>query len=75
MPPALRIATPLVNWHKDRVVLLGEELGVPMELSMSCMNPQGDRHCGECSKCRERQDAFKDAHVPDKTDYAKVWTP
>jgi 7-cyano-7-deazaguanine synthase len=71
---ALEIATPLVGFHKDRVVRLGAEFGVPMELSMSCMNPQGDRHCGQCSKCRERQDAFRDAGVRDPTPYATVWT-
>ena len=67
----LEIATPLTAFHKDRVVQLGLELGVPLELSMSCMNPSGDRHCGACSKCRERQDAFRDAHVKDTTAYAR----
>jgi 7-cyano-7-deazaguanine synthase len=71
---AIDIARPLVTFHKDRVVHLGLELGVPLELSMSCMSPVGDRHCGECSKCRERQDAFKAAGVADGTAYAKVWT-
>ena len=64
------VATPLVGFHKDRVIQLGVELGVPLELSLSCMNPPDDRHCGECSKCRERQDAFRDAGVKDRTAYA-----
>ena len=66
----LEVATPLTGFHKERVVQLGLELGVPLELSMSCMNPSGDRHCGACSKCRERQDAFRDANVEDTTMYA-----
>jgi 7-cyano-7-deazaguanine synthase in queuosine biosynthesis len=35
------------------------------------MNPAGDKHCGACSKCRERKDAFGEAGVRDKTSYAK----
>jgi 7-cyano-7-deazaguanine synthase len=70
----IEIARPLVAFHKDRVVRMGLEMGVPLELSMSCMNPVGDQHCGECSKCRERQDAFKAAGVNDDTPYARVWT-
>jgi 7-cyano-7-deazaguanine synthase in queuosine biosynthesis len=41
---------------------------------LSCMSPvrAGDRwiHCGQCSKCRERRDAFADAGVDDDTTYA-----
>jgi 7-cyano-7-deazaguanine synthase in queuosine biosynthesis len=35
------------------------------------MNPSGDRHCGACSKCRERRDAFKEAGTEDRTQYGK----
>ena len=31
----------------------------PFELTLSCMNPSGTTHCGLCSKCRERRDAFR----------------
>ena len=64
------IATPFVSMEKSEVIRLGAELGVPLELTLSCMNPQDGRHCGECSKCRERRDAFHDAGVEDPTAYA-----
>jgi 7-cyano-7-deazaguanine synthase len=45
--------------HKEDVIRLGLELGVPLELTLSCMNPaDGDHPCGRCSKCRERDVAF-----------------
>ena len=65
----LSIATPLAHLHKEDVITLGHELGVPLELTMSCMNPEGDKHCGRCSKCRERQQAFRAAGTRDKTIY------
>jgi len=66
------VATPLTRYHKEDVVRLGLELGVPLELTLSCMNPQDDRHCGQCSKCRERHDAFVAAGVADPTDYVAL---
>lgn len=61
----LAIAAPLSGLHKEDVVRLGLELGVPLELTLSCMNPAGDRQCGRCSKCRERADAFRLAGAVD----------
>jgi 7-cyano-7-deazaguanine synthase len=66
----LTIATPFARLHKADVIRLGVELGVPLDLTLSCMNPQAGRHCGECSKCRERRDAFVEADVSDPTPYA-----
>ena len=82
----LRIDAPYAEVSKAEVVRRGASLGVPLELTLSCMNPPGTglrgsygdlsptalkaRHCGACSKCRERHDAFLDAGVTDTTDYA-----
>ena len=68
----LVVDTPFARMHKDAVIRLGVELGVPLELTLSCMNPKDGAHCGQCSKCRERRDAFHEAGVPDRTRYATV---
>ena len=58
----IALAAPLAGLHKEDVIKLGLELGVPLELTLSCMNPtEGDRPCGRCSKCRERDDAFSNS--------------
>ena len=66
----ITIATPLRGLHKEDVIRRGLALGVPLELTLSCMNPVGDAHCGACSKCRERREAFRSAGVIDGTRYA-----
>jgi 7-cyano-7-deazaguanine synthase len=66
----LEVATPFASMHKADVIRLGAELGVPLELTLSCMNPRAGLHCGQCSKCRERRDAFAEAHIADPTPYA-----
>jgi 7-cyano-7-deazaguanine synthase len=66
----LAIVAPFAALHKDEVVKRGIALGVPLELTLSCMSPRDDRHCGQCSKCRERRDAFREAGAADPTVYA-----
>ena len=71
---AIEIATPFLEWEKDAVIKRGVELAVPLELTLSCMSPlitSGlPQHCGLCSKCRERRDAFAAAGVSDPSTYA-----
>ena len=65
----IQVETPLATMHKAEVIRRGVELGVPLELTMSCMEPRDGLHCGRCSKCRERRDAFAEAGVSDPTGY------
>jgi 7-cyano-7-deazaguanine synthase len=72
---SLEIAAPYAHAGKAEVIRRGAQAGVRLELTLSCMNPLrngGDfpRHCGVCSKCRERHDAFVEAAMTDATDYA-----
>ena len=71
----LQVEAPYASVGKTELVRRGVALGVPLGLTLSCMNPVVERgplprHCGRCSKCRERHDAFIDAGVDDPTDYA-----
>jgi len=66
----LSIEAPFSALHKEDVIGLGVGLGVPLALTLSCMNPARDLHCGQCSKCRERQQAFAAAGLTDPTRYA-----
>ena len=68
----LQIDAPYAGTEKSEVIRRGAALGVPFELTLSCMNPQSGLHCGECSKCRERHDAFLAAGVADPTRYAST---
>lgn len=64
------VEAPFAGMHKADVVRRGAVLGVPFELTLSCMQPRAGLHCGRCSKCRERRDGFAEANVPDPTRYA-----
>jgi 7-cyano-7-deazaguanine synthase len=66
----LHIETPLISMDKADVIRRGRELGVPFELTMSCMQPVRGLHCGQCSKCRERRDGFAEAGLEDPAGYA-----
>ena len=91
----LQIEAPYAGSSKAEVVKRGIELGLPLELTLSCMSPVVARHsslvaraataseqretrnqqpdlplhCGLCSKCRERHDAFLELGLADPTVY------
>ena len=69
----LDIAAPFARVEKSEVIRRAARHQVPLALTLSCMNPVIQdgvpRHCGLCSKCRERHDAFLAAHIEDPTPY------
>lgn len=66
---SVRILTPLRRSSKPQLIKAAA-YGFPFAFTFSCLRPQGHRHCGRCNKCAERQRAFRQAHVPDPTNYA-----
>ena len=65
----IAIEAPLRGFHKEDLIRDFKDL--PLELTLTCMAPEGSRHCGRCNKCFERQQAFKKAGIADRTDYVQ----
>jgi 7-cyano-7-deazaguanine synthase len=64
---SVRVLRPYAKLEKAAVMKRGGP--VPLHWSFSCIQPQGDRHCGRCNKCAERRKAFKEAGLDDPTHY------
>jgi 7-cyano-7-deazaguanine synthase len=69
----IEVLAPYRQRHKSQIIAVFPNL--PLELTLTCMQPAEDEagfvHCGDCNKCRERREAFRDAGVPDRTRYAR----
>jgi 7-cyano-7-deazaguanine synthase len=64
----MTLTLPFRERNKQYVMSLGRDL--PLELTMSCIAPLANLHCGRCNKCAERQAAFREAGMVDRTRYA-----
>jgi 7-cyano-7-deazaguanine synthase len=62
------ILTPFVQKDKSSIVIIGSGIGVPYADTWSC-GVDVRKHCGECAECLARKRAFKEAKLPDPTDY------
>jgi 7-cyano-7-deazaguanine synthase len=60
----LKILRPLRDKSKPEVVVLAARMGVPLELTWSCLR-SGKEHCWRCDGCRRRMEAFEAAGVED----------
>jgi 7-cyano-7-deazaguanine synthase len=63
----MNILTPLARFSKTDVLQKG--IGLRLDLTFSCLSPQGYHHCGRCNKCAERILAFRKSGIEDKTVY------
>ena len=66
----LRIHTPLSKLGKADIVKLAAEVGVDLELTHSCYDPdQEGRPCGHCDSCLLRLKGFREAGLQDPLTY------
>ncbi len=63
-----KIIAPFHTMTKTEVFKLGAAMGVPYDLTWSCLHA-GELHCGQCPACRDRQCAFASAGLVDPTRY------
>jgi 7-cyano-7-deazaguanine synthase len=61
------VVAPYRSLHKAELLRRFGDL--PLEHTVTCMQPQAGVHCGTCNKCAERQLAFQQAGVADRTPY------
>lgn len=69
-----KIMAPFLTWTKTDVVRIAAALGVPFGDTWSC-HRDGTRHCGRCSACIHRKEAFALAGLVDPTDYRSAIGP
>jgi 7-cyano-7-deazaguanine synthase len=70
MATQLSLHIPFRQLSKSGVIKRGQ--GLPLELTFSCLCPQGRLHCGACGKCAERIKAFDAAGLADRTVYQRT---
>jgi 7-cyano-7-deazaguanine synthase len=65
-----RIHAPLIQLTKAEIIQQGTNLGVDYGITVSCYQADSDgRACGCCDSCRLRAAGFRDAGLPDPTNY------
>jgi len=65
----IEVLSPFVEWNKAGIVRRGTELDVPFELTWSCYEG-GKLHCGKCSTCLDRKQAFSKCSLVDPVAYS-----
>lgn len=63
------VIAPFVTWTKAQIAKWGVQHNVPYELTWTCYKG-GEKHCGRCSTCCERLEAFHIAGYTDPVTYS-----
>lgn len=66
----VQIEAPLIQMDKKEIVVMGNEIDAPLNLSYSCYVGE-EMHCGICESCMRRKRAFELAGVGDGVKYHK----
>ncbi len=67
-----RVHAPLLAMTKAEIIQKGISLGVDYSMTHSCYDPSASgKACGRCESCLLRKKGFRDAGVPDPTEYGE----
>ena len=64
----VELVAPYTNISKADIVRRGSVLGIDYSKTYACYRG-GKQHCGTCGTCTERHEAFREAGIPDPTEY------
>lgn len=64
----IKIAAPLIEWSKGRIVQEGINLRAPLKHTWSCYLG-GEKACGRCDSCTLRLKGFQEAGIEDPVPY------
>ena len=64
----VRLLSPYCHLTKGQIAARGKALGINYAETWSCYRG-GDKHCGKCGTCVERQEALAEAGISDPTEY------
>lgn len=64
----VQVEAPYTGLSKKEIVAIGTKLGVDYSHTWSCYKG-GEKACGACGTCRERQEAFRDNGLVDPIPY------
>ena len=60
MNTSISIESPLINLSKKEVVLLGKNLGIDFNQTISCYQPVDGVECGSCLSCIIKKEALNE---------------